>query len=201
MDSSQLHFYPPAIRDIIEHAKQFSHCNLASINSFPMCPQFNTKASEYINEAIVERRRRGLVIPNGWWPQYTSDIAKLLWEDVGNWQSSLKKKARNFVCEHYQWDLQNRRPVNADIAKALLVGGTFLKDGWDEENHTNNLAHPALTGLVIKFFYTGPNTVGNLFPEIFANEVPCATVTLAATAVIKLALDEVAAEGKEVMFK
>lgn len=65
VDPSQLHFYPPAVCDIIERAKQFSHCDLASINSFPMRPQFNTKASKYINKAIVERRRRGLVIPNG----------------------------------------------------------------------------------------------------------------------------------------
>lgn len=65
VDPSQLHFYPPAVRDIIERAKQFSHCDLTSINSFPMCPQFNAKASKYINEAIVECRRRGLVIPDG----------------------------------------------------------------------------------------------------------------------------------------
>ena len=53
-DPSQLGFYSPPVRDIIKRAKQISHCNLASLNSFPLHPQFNTKASEYINEAIIE---------------------------------------------------------------------------------------------------------------------------------------------------
>jgi hypothetical protein len=58
--------------------------------------------------------------------------------------------------------------------------------------------------------------MGILFPEVFGSEVPCAAVALAATAVtcfrfmllltltniqIKLALDEVSIEGKEVTFK
>jgi hypothetical protein len=64
-DASQLSFYTPTVRDIIEHAKQFFHCDLVSINLFPLRPQFNTKAGEYINEAITERRSRGLVIPEG----------------------------------------------------------------------------------------------------------------------------------------
>ena len=58
----------------------------------------------------------------------------------------------------------------------------------------------------------------NIFPEVFQNEVPRATVALAATAIyiffhfntpfcmlnqmqIKVALDEVVSEGKEVTFK
>lgn len=64
-------------------------------------------------------------------------ISSQLWEDIANWRSSLKKKAQNIVRERYEWDSQNRRSVNADIAKTLLVRGTFLKDGQDEEvSHT-----------------------------------------------------------------
>ncbi|KAF9227895.1 hypothetical protein BS17DRAFT_813771 [Gyrodon lividus] len=113
-DPLQLQFYVPSVRDIIERAKQFSHCNIAS-----------------------------------------------LWEDIGNWQSSLKEKARSYVRERYKWDPENRRTVNADIAKKLLD--------------------------------RGPNSMGNLFPKVFEKEVPRAT--------IKLTLDEMAAEGKEVTFK
>lgn len=58
--------------------------------------------------------------------------------------------------------------------------------------------------------------MANLFPEVFGSEVPRAAIALAATAVlfsiflsfhlliceqIKVALDEVVAEGKEVAFK
>ena len=35
-DPLQLQSYPPAVRDIIERAKQFSHCDIASVNSFPL---------------------------------------------------------------------------------------------------------------------------------------------------------------------
>ena len=64
-DPSQLQYYPPAVRDIIERVKQFSHCDIASVNSFPLRPDFNQKAVEYINEAIAKRRGHGLPIPDG----------------------------------------------------------------------------------------------------------------------------------------
>ena len=51
----QLQYYDPPTRDVIEHAKQFSHCDAASIDPFPICVAFNTKAVEYIDEAIAER--------------------------------------------------------------------------------------------------------------------------------------------------
>ncbi|KAI5985789.1 hypothetical protein EDD15DRAFT_2200484 [Pisolithus albus] len=127
-------------------------------------------------------------------------IMRLLWEDLGNWHSALKKKARFFVRDRYEWDPQNCHDVNAGIARKLPERGDFLKDGVDEEGHTNNLAHPALSGLIIEFFYTGSNAMANIFPEVFQLEVPHPAVALAAT-VIKVALDEVVAEGKEVTFK
>lgn len=64
-DPSHLQFYTAPVRDIIERAKQISHCDLASVNSFPLRADFNRKAPEYMNEAIAERRSRGLPIPNG----------------------------------------------------------------------------------------------------------------------------------------
>jgi len=45
----------------------------------------------------------------------------------------LKKKAHTFVHECYEWDPQNRRPVNAEIARKLLDRGNFLKHGVDVE--------------------------------------------------------------------
>lgn len=90
--------------------------------------------------------------------------------------------------------------MNANIARELLDGGSFLVNGLDEDvrceptsfgdsaitrlqGRTNNLAHPALGGLVVDFFYTGANALTIQFPEVFATEVPRPTVALAATAV------------------
>ena len=49
-----LQFYTPPVCDIIEHAKQISHCNIASINSFPLHADFNHKSSEYMNQVIAK---------------------------------------------------------------------------------------------------------------------------------------------------
>jgi len=63
-DPSHLQFYTPSVRDIIECTKQISYCDITSVNSFPLCADFNHKAPEYINEAIAECRSRGLQIPD-----------------------------------------------------------------------------------------------------------------------------------------
>ncbi|KAF8547178.1 hypothetical protein OG21DRAFT_1490440 [Imleria badia] len=124
-----------------------------------------------------------------------------LWEDLGSWQSALRKKALTFVTQRYQWDPENRRDRNIQIAKNLLGnGGLFLKDGVDAEGHANNLAHPALSGLTIDFFYTGSSSVGKLFPEVFAGEVPRVTMAIATTA-LKVVLDEVALGQGKVNFR
>ena len=56
------------------------------------------------------------------------------------------------------------------------------------QGHTNNLAHPALSGLIIDFFYSGASSVGQLFPEVFAAEVPRIAVAISATAVFLISL-------------
>ena len=61
----QLQYYDPPTCDIIERTKQFSHCDTASINLFPIRAEFNSTALEYVNEAIAERQSRGLIISEG----------------------------------------------------------------------------------------------------------------------------------------
>ena len=64
-DPWQLQYYDPPTHDIIKRAKQFSHCDAASINAFPVCANFNLKALEYIEEAIAEQQSQGLQISEG----------------------------------------------------------------------------------------------------------------------------------------
>lgn len=61
----QIQFYEPAVQDILEWAKQFSHCNASSINAFPLHAQFNVRAAEYVEEAISERWSQGLFVVDG----------------------------------------------------------------------------------------------------------------------------------------
>ncbi|KIK19829.1 hypothetical protein PISMIDRAFT_106874, partial [Pisolithus microcarpus 441] len=103
-----------------------------------------------------------------------------LWEDLSNWHSSLRKKACTYD----------------------LLGdcGVFLRDGVDEYGHTNNLAHPALTGLIINFFYMGSSSLRQLFLEVFRTEVLRVTVAFVAMA-LKVVLDEVASSQGRVSFR
>ncbi|KAF9235104.1 hypothetical protein BU15DRAFT_78336 [Melanogaster broomeanus] len=191
-DPSQLQYYPPVVRDILERAKAISHCDAASLNPYPSRAWYDTKGCEYVEEAISERARKTLPIPTGWWPDNAKSIMKLLWEDLTNRRSAIKKRARTFVTERYEWDSDKRPSVNSEIALQLLEnGGAFHRDGVDEHGRTNNLAHPALKGLVLDFFYTGPNSVGAMFPEVFRHEVPRPAIALAVTA-LKAALDDIA---------
>ena len=70
----QIQFYEPAVRDVLERAKQFSHCDASSVNAFPLRAQFNVKAAEYVEEAISERQSQGLFVAHGMvsWTQYFS---------------------------------------------------------------------------------------------------------------------------------
>ncbi|KAI5980580.1 hypothetical protein EDC04DRAFT_2618319 [Pisolithus marmoratus] len=52
-----------------------------------------------------------------------------------------------------------------------------------------NMASPALAGLIIDFFYATPSALGNLFLEVFAQEVPKPVVCLAVTA-LQAAIDD-----------
>ncbi|KAF8546902.1 hypothetical protein OG21DRAFT_1527525 [Imleria badia] len=173
----QIQFYKPAVQEILDHAKEFSHCDAASMNTFPLRTQFNTLAIEYMEEAVRERRSRSLSVSNGWWLHYSNEICRLFWEDLRSWHSVLRKKACIYITQCYKWDTDNHHQVNSDIVKELLGGnGAFLRNGIDEVEHMNNLAHPALTGLIIDFLYTSASSLSKLFPEVFAVEVPRVTV-------------------------
>ena len=78
-DPSQLQFYTPPVHNIIEWAKQILHCDVASVNSFLLHVGFNSKAVEYINEAIAECHSQGLPIPKGRWPFFTRTKADVLY--------------------------------------------------------------------------------------------------------------------------
>jgi hypothetical protein len=103
---------------------------------------------------LIRRRFRCWLITYsflGWWPEHALSITRLvrarysflptslthsdqLWEDLGSWRSAIRKKARTFVTQRYQWDPENRCEQNIVIANHLLGnGGLFLRDGTDKE--------------------------------------------------------------------
>ncbi|KAI6136008.1 hypothetical protein F5141DRAFT_1208385 [Pisolithus sp. B1] len=157
-----------------------------SINAFPVHSMFNAKTVNYIEEAIAEHQ---------------TSVAIQLWEDLGNWHSGLRKKAHSFVAQCYQWDPKNRHEQNIKIARCLLGnGGLFLKNGVGDEGHANNLAHLALAGLIVDFFYSGSTSVSPLFPEVFSLEVPRVAMAIATTA-LKVVLNKIVSGVGKVNFR
>ncbi|KAI6124967.1 hypothetical protein EV401DRAFT_2068549 [Pisolithus croceorrhizus] len=117
--------------------------------------------------------------------------------------TTLPKAIRGSPEHHasYQWDPENHCEQNIEIARHLLGNGSlFLKNGVDDEGHANNLAHLALAGLIVDFFYSGSTLVGQLFPEVFSLEVPRVAVAIAATA-LKVILDKIVSGVGEVNFR
>ncbi|KIK20321.1 hypothetical protein PISMIDRAFT_105988 [Pisolithus microcarpus 441] len=109
------------------------------------------------------------------------------------WRLTLKAKAREYVVQHYL--LGSNRPAEENLANAqeLIRGAKFVRDGV-EDGTTRNMASPALAGLVVDFFYATLSALGNLFPEVFVQEVPKPVICLVATAVSS-AIDEYAITG------
>ncbi|KIM54419.1 hypothetical protein SCLCIDRAFT_136915 [Scleroderma citrinum Foug A] len=96
---------------------------------------------------------------------------------------------------HYPLGSNRSCEENLANAQELIRGATFVRDGVESNGTTRNMASPALAGLVLEFFYTGPSALASLFPEVFAQEVPRSVVCLAATAVSTTAIDEYTITG------
>ncbi|KAI6014891.1 hypothetical protein BKA83DRAFT_4129617 [Pisolithus microcarpus] len=191
--ATKLRSYPYKFHEIIERAKQLAQCGATS-DPFPSRAWFvDEKSAMYITEAMAECEQMGVLIPPGYWPDYRKDLGILLWEALMTWRSTLKAKAREYVVQHYL--LGGNRPAEENLANAqeLIQGAKFVRDGV-EDGTTRNMASPALAGLVVDFFYATPSALGNLFPEVFAWEVPKPVVCLAATA-LRAAIDEYAITG------
>ena len=98
------------------------------------------------------------------------------------WRSMLKAKAQEYVVHHYSLGGHQSAEENLTNTQELIHGAMFIRDGVEEDvgscsfalHYTElflqgimkNMASPALAGLVVDFFYTGPSGLANLFPEV-----------------------------------
>ncbi|KAI6039395.1 hypothetical protein EDC04DRAFT_3090249 [Pisolithus marmoratus] len=170
-------------------------CGAAS-DSFPSRAWFiDEKSALYITKAMAEHEQTSMLIPCGYWPDYHKDLGILLWEALMMWQSTLKAKAHEYVVQHYPLGGNQLAEENLANAQELIWGVQFMRDGIEEDvcyyilGTTCNMASPALTGLIIDFFYATPSALSNLFPEVFAQEAPKPVVCLAVMA-LQAAIDD-----------
>ncbi|KAI5984137.1 hypothetical protein EDD15DRAFT_2375503 [Pisolithus albus] len=162
--ATKLRSYPYKFHEIIEQAKQLAQCGAAS-DPFP------TRA---------------------WFVHVLNCFTAL--GALMTWWSTLKAKARKYVMRHYWLGGDRLAKENLANAQELIRGAKFVRDGTKEDGTTRNMASPALAGLILDFFHTGPSALGSLFPEVFAWEVPKPVMCLAAT-VLHATIDEYAIMG------
>ncbi|KAG0701313.1 hypothetical protein DFH29DRAFT_1000378 [Suillus ampliporus] len=140
------------------------------------------------DETLEDFGSQGVGIDNGYWDEYKLDMAVLLWDNCTTMHSKMKKVAHPIVLAHYKIlppDVDNKNDYEWEVCdniKTLLQDDTFLWDGVDAQDRTNNLANEALGSFYMSYFYQGKNALVKTFPDLFADAVPKGAVALVATA-------------------
>ncbi|KAG1856133.1 hypothetical protein F4604DRAFT_1685542 [Suillus subluteus] len=162
--TQNIRFYPPSWRDVLEAAKKKSCLGLLTSTASKCSDFLQTKAIKYILEMLDDFGSQGIGVNDGYWDEYKSDMAVLLWDDRATMRSEMKKVARPIVLAHYEilpHDIDDEDDCERE-------DGSFLWDGVDA---------------------LGENALTKTFPDLFANAVPEGAVALAATA-LAAAIDE-----------
>ncbi|KAG2114033.1 hypothetical protein BD769DRAFT_1673597 [Suillus cothurnatus] len=165
-------FYPPSWKDVLEAAKKKSRLGL-------------------LTKTLEDFGSQGVGVADGYWDEYKSDMAVLLWDNRATMHSEMKKVACPIFLAHYKIlppdvdDKNDHEQEVHDNTKALLQDGAFP---WDR-GRTNNLANEALSSFCMSYFYKGENALAKTFPDLFTDAVPEGAITLAATA-LAAAIDE-----------
>ncbi|KAG1838569.1 hypothetical protein DFJ58DRAFT_733737 [Suillus subalutaceus] len=189
--AQNIRFYPPSWKDLLEAAKKKSRLGLLTSTASKRSDFLKTKGIEYLLETLEDFGSQGVGVDDGYWDEYKSDMAVLLWDDRATMRSEMKKAARPIVLAHYEIlppDVDDENDYEREVrdnVKTLLQNGAFLRDG----GRTNNLANEALGSFCMSYFYKGENALAKSFPDLFADAVPEGAVALAATA-LAAAIDE-----------
>ncbi|KAG1744032.1 uncharacterized protein EDB91DRAFT_1246917 [Suillus paluster] len=161
-----IHFYPPSWKDVLEATKKKSCLGLLTSTALKCSNFLQIKGIEYLLETLEDFGSQGVGVDDGYWDEYKSNMAVLLWDDRATMHSKMKKVACPIVLVHYEI-----LPPNVDD-----------KNDYEQEGRTNNLANEALGSFCMSYFYKGKNALAKTFPDLFADAVPKGAIALVATA-------------------
>ncbi|KAG2360179.1 hypothetical protein BDR07DRAFT_1487298 [Suillus spraguei] len=176
---TQLGWYPPCWKAFFEDAKGDCHTQHAIENTFlTLADDLPISITKALISSLVEWLKGSKQVKPGLWPDYKSDMAKLLYKDLSTWHSNLKTIAVAIVPTMYNLIPSPEVPMQDHITwvqnatKELLDDLLYLCNSVDTLEKTNNAAHPALWEAIISFLYTGSYCVACRRLEIFRKEVP-----------------------------
>ncbi|KAF8805253.1 hypothetical protein BYT27DRAFT_7339806 [Phlegmacium glaucopus] len=146
-------YYPPGWQAMLETAKNNMRRHVALVNTFPRREMDLKQATLILTNTIAEYQ---MVADNVLEPGQPR--AEVIFPDGGNQQE--------------EYDLV----IHA--VNEALTQGRFLRGGEDENGKCKNIAHPAISTTIHKFFYADNDCLANLFPEDFKQTVPDHVIAL-----------------------
>ncbi|KAF8812145.1 hypothetical protein BYT27DRAFT_7207910 [Phlegmacium glaucopus] len=173
---------------ILVQAKIKYRRHIALHHGFPDRDEHLVDARKILFEVIAQFKDEGGVIDDTYQP--VREMECLIFKEGASFRGKLKTVAHNAIERAFRDELdppdefQSQRDLQYVVEQNigdLLAGGKFLMNGKDDAGRTNNLAHPCIRDICIKFFYTGKNALARTFPDDFRNSIPDHVIALVAT--------------------
>ncbi|KAF9528317.1 hypothetical protein CPB83DRAFT_932321 [Crepidotus variabilis] len=195
---NNLAYYPEMWKAAMQDAKLVFDKIILLETGFPTKEADLALASQCLSSVIAEFRDQGRVFEAGFSQNRAMD--GIVFAEGATYRGKLKTMAAEAVKVYYHSDLnptqiyKNQQGLYTEISENVerLVGvqSMFHKHGVDEQGKVNNLMHPCIRDLCIKFIYSKDyNGIANHFPDDFKDIIPARAVALVTTA-IRNALDE-----------
>ncbi|KAF9476079.1 hypothetical protein BDN70DRAFT_935328 [Pholiota conissans] len=171
------------------------HVVLVEENPFTNSETDTHLVTALIDNVIQETLDRGGLLDESC--SHDSHMDTLVFQEGTTFRGVVKAEAIRVVEEAYKdaispefegGQVEYQALVRANINN-LLDTSAFHQNGLDEIGKTNNFAHPAISTLIRRVFYRGPESLAALYPEDFRKKVPVKIIALAMTA-IRNALQE-----------
>ncbi|KAH9010156.1 hypothetical protein EDB85DRAFT_2161766 [Lactarius pseudohatsudake] len=195
---THLRFYSGIWRDVLIAAKTYNRLVIHAEGKLPF-PERNRNglrsAHGCILEAIGHLENGELArFDDPIYCTYKHDMIILVLNDGSTYRGRMKNVAREVVKKCFSKELEPRldfghnceqeQQVISEAVQAIIRGSRFLRrPELDENQRTENFAHPAIIELCKRFYYSSKSDcLSNLFPDHFAR-LPVSALAMACTCI------------------
>ncbi|KAF8136195.1 hypothetical protein EV363DRAFT_1158667 [Boletus edulis] len=172
-------FYPPLCTKLLNAAKARMRlsCICTMSNCFPAIEiAIENQCTEVLLDTIAFWQNKKLLVERGYFPEYQVSMIYVLWNDLQNLRSEIKKCALHIITSAVNLQEQWLHSIKAKVTD-LLQNSKILAGDWDEQGKVSNFAHPTIKHICLAMYYS--NSVKSLcqFKE-FLQSVPPSAVLL-----------------------
>ncbi|KAJ7735200.1 hypothetical protein B0H16DRAFT_1765418 [Mycena metata] len=199
-------FYPRFFRIVFDIVKLDAFEALLNGALYPGYDRLLPKIMKWLTDAIRYcEEELELIQPDNIWEEYQEDMAKLIWNFIPTFRGRGRDEARKMVTHVYKilptvddfngdgfGQAEYADKVKDNVEK-LLDDYTFLKNGLDNEGHTNNLMAPAICELTYRLVHAGQDSVAKALPhrfKIYTGELIAAMIVFLHVAIEEYATGE-----------